>query len=36
MQLFFTGLLEYLSVIHFHELSVLPGLGRTLVILCHA
>jgi hypothetical protein len=29
-------LLEYLRVISFHVLSLLPGLGRTLVFLHHA
>jgi hypothetical protein len=29
-------LMEYLCVIHFHVLSLLPGLGRTLVFLHHA
>jgi hypothetical protein len=36
MLVFLSELLEYLCVIPFHELSLLPGLGRTLVILRHA
>jgi hypothetical protein len=36
MAVFLLELWGILSVISFHELSLLPGLGRTLVILHHA
>jgi hypothetical protein len=36
MLVLMSELLEILCVIHFHVLYLLPGLGRTLIFLCHA